>query len=242
MKRSISRLFAVSLAFVVCLSACFIPGRAYATPVPSSPDTDDMWSVESAIVGEWFQKSSNTASEGFRFQTPDITGVNYSLSISNYTPSETSAYLYSLDSVDWGNYLEDGPITTSSYGISVKSIHLLPDAFYFLQINAQPSSDGYGFLVEMTPFPIPKGRITSLKAGRKCLTVRIKKYTWADRYQIAVKKKGGKWKYYTTSKLNRTIKKLQSKKKYYVKVRNLRYLNGKRYTGKWSVTKSVRVK
>lgn len=61
-------------------------------------------------------------------------------------------------------------------------------------------------------------------------------------YQIAYKVKGGSWKYTTTTSTSKTIKSLKSGKTYYVKVRAYKTINGKKYYGSWSKTKSKKVK
>lgn len=62
------------------------------------------------------------------------------------------------------------------------------------------------------------------------------------KYQIAYKVKGTKkWKYVTTSKNKKTIKKLKANKTYKVKFRGYKVVKGVTYYGTWSDTKSVRV-
>ena len=89
-----------------------------------------------------------------------------------------------------------------------------------------------------------KTKITSLKAGKGKLTVRYSKSKYASKYQISIKRKGAKkWsKTYTTTKRTLTIKKLKSKRKYYVRVRG--YLNnaGTVYKSKWSRAKIIKTR
>ena len=244
MKKRISRLLGVSLALAFCVSACFIPGRSFASPVSSDPDMDEMWNSEWFEINEWYDKTDITEIEGFRFHTDKETGLDYSIFLHNSSDWDLTGQLYALNSVDWTATRKDDSFAAYAHGFSAEYHKLRPDFDYFLRIDSEyPSSEGYSILVEATPYPLPKGSITSLKAGRKCLTVKYKKRAWTSKYQIAVRQKGSKkWKYYRTTKLKRMIKKLKSGKKYYVKVRSLRYYNGQRYDGKWSSTKSVKVK
>lgn len=85
--------------------------------------------------------------------------------------------------------------------------------------------------------------ISSLKSGKKkTLTVKWKKVSYAKGYQVAYKKKGGSYKYATTTSLSKTVKKLTSKKTYYVKVRAYKVVDGKKKYGKFSKVKTVKVK
>lgn len=90
--------------------------------------------------------------------------------------------------------------------------------------------------------------LTSVKAGKKFLKAAWKKQSGVTGYQIQystdknfkknthkVTVKGAKY----TSK---TVKKLKSKKTYYVRVRTYKKTGGKTYYGKWSKAKSVKVK
>ena len=89
-----------------------------------------------------------------------------------------------------------------------------------------------------------KTKITSLKAGKRKLTVKYSKSKYARKYQVSIKKKGSKkWsKPYTTTKRFLTIKKLKCKRKYYVRVRG--YLNnaGTVYKSKWSRAKIIKTR
>lgn len=87
-----------------------------------------------------------------------------------------------------------------------------------------------------------KVSLKSLKAGKRSLTVKFRAAKRSTYYQIALKKKGSSWNYYTTNSLSKKFKKLAKKKKYKVKVRGIRIYEGKKYYGKWSKIKSVRVK
>jgi len=91
-----------------------------------------------------------------------------------------------------------------------------------------------------------KGKISKLSAGKKKLTIKLKKIKISGisvKYQIAIRIKGSKkWKYYYVSATSKTISKLKKKKTYSVKVRPYITIKGKKYYGKWSGTSSKKVK
>ena len=85
--------------------------------------------------------------------------------------------------------------------------------------------------------------IKSVKAKKKKIKVTYYQPAGQVKYQIAYRKNGTKkWKYVTSSKGSKTIKKLKSKKYYTLKVRAFKVVNGITYYGAWSNTKSARVK
>ncbi|MGC2873385.1 fibronectin type III domain-containing protein [Ihubacter sp. mB4P-1] len=96
---------------------------------------------------------------------------------------------------------------------------------------------------------IPKKvSIASVKSkAKKSLTVRWKKNPQATGYQVQWRK-SSKFSSSLSKKVkgadatSTTIKKLFSKRKYYVRVRAYKVVNGKTYYGKWSTAKSVKVK
>ena len=61
-------------------------------------------------------------------------------------------------------------------------------------------------------------------------------------YQVKYKRAGSGWIYENYQKPKFKIKKVSSKKKYKIKVRIVKTINGKEYFGKWSKTYSVKVK
>ena len=89
-----------------------------------------------------------------------------------------------------------------------------------------------------------KTAMKKAKAGKKKAAVRWKKVRGADKYQIyrAVKKNGSYKKVKTVSgkKTSWTNKKLKKGKRYYYKIRAVRYLGGKAYYGAFSKKISVR--
>ena len=90
------------------------------------------------------------------------------------------------------------------------------------------------------------GKLTS--PGAKQMTVRWKKVSAASGYQIqySQNKKFAKGNKLVTvaggSKTSRLVKKLASKKTYYVRVRAYKTVGGKKYYSAWSAVKKVKVK
>ena len=98
----------------------------------------------------------------------------------------------------------------------------------------------------ITFYIVPKKvTISSVKPGKKQLTVKYKKVTGASGYQIAYstsKSKGFKYITVNSKTASKVIKKLKSKKNYYVKVRAYKSVGKKKYYGAYSKLKSVKVK
>ncbi|GEM_PF-230300 len=96
------------------------------------------------------------------------------------------------------------------------------------------------------PLTVNKTTIKKLKKGKKKFTVKWAKVKDADGYviQYSLKKNMKSAKKKTvkgSAKTSLTVKKLKSKK-YYVRVRAYKVVNGKRVYGKWSAKKAVKVK
>lgn len=91
------------------------------------------------------------------------------------------------------------------------------------------------------------GAISSLKAGKKYITLNWKTITGSTGYQIQYSTsknfaKAKTVKIAGAKKHSTTIKKLTSKKTYYVRVRAYRIANRKTVYGSWSGSKKVVVK
>ena len=89
-----------------------------------------------------------------------------------------------------------------------------------------------------------KVKSVNLKAKKKKLNVKWKKVSGATGYEVMYAKNNKfKGKKTVTVKKNKvTLKKLKPKKKYFVKVRAYKTINGNTYYGKWSKTVKVKVK
>lgn len=77
---------------------------------------------------------------------------------------------------------------------------------------------------------------------RRRSTIKFNKIPGATVYEIQYKQSGKKWKAVKTKKLTKTFKKLKSGKRFYAKVRGIYEKGTIKVYGKWSTTKSVKVK
>jgi GH25 family lysozyme M1 (1,4-beta-N-acetylmuramidase) len=88
-----------------------------------------------------------------------------------------------------------------------------------------------------------KVSISTLTKGKKYINVKYKKVTGASGYQISYKKQGSsKWTSVNSSSLSKKLTNLSSQKKYSVKVRAYKIVNGKKYYGSYSQTKTITTK
>lgn len=88
----------------------------------------------------------------------------------------------------------------------------------------------------------PKSR--SIKPGKKSFKTVFSKVSGNTRYQIAYKQSGGKWKKKTVSYKTSgiTVKKLKSRKTYYVKIRAFKTVDDKNYYGAYTKVKKVKIR
>ena len=105
---------------------------------------------------------------------------------------------------------------------------------------------GNGSRVSVLP---PKGTVIQgkIKAKSKGFTIRWKKQTGIDGYQLQISQSKN-FKKYTYQKIIKktktkiTVKKLKDKKKYYVRIRTYKNVGGQTLYSGWSKKKSVRLK
>ncbi|MBR0427626.1 MAG: leucine-rich repeat protein [Clostridia bacterium] len=135
-------------------------------------------------------------------------------------------------------------------GTSCKVTGLKVATTYKFRVRAYKIIDGrkyygnYSDVIKLTT-KTKTPTISKLKAGKKKATVKYKKVSGAYGYQIQYStnkkfKKGNKSS--NTTKLSKTVKKLKSKKKYYVRIRTYRTVNGKKIYSNWSKVKNIKVK
>ena len=94
---------------------------------------------------------------------------------------------------------------------------------------------------------VPSTKIAKVKRGKNSIIVKWKKKSGVTGYQIQYGRKSNfkgakKVTVKKRSVTSKKIKKLKSKKKYYVRVRSYTVVHGKRYYSKWSAKKTVRIK
>ena len=114
-------------------------------------------------------------------------------------------------------------------------------------VTVTGKGDCAGFSAKTATFRIVpnKAAISKLTKGKRTMKVRIKsqKKAAVSGYQIAYKYgKSGKYKKVTTTKLTKKIRKLKTKKYYYVKVRAYKKIDGKKYYGTYSKIKKIKVR
>ena len=100
--------------------------------------------------------------------------------------------------------------------------------------------------VKVTP---KKAKVSSAKAGKKSITVKVKKDSRATGYQVQVSTSVNFTKKTTTTKtlkknttVSTTVKNLKSGKTYYVRTRSYKTVNGTKIYGAYSAVKTVKVK
>ena len=119
---------------------------------------------------------------------------------------------------------------------------------YFTDTKEMPVLDSFKISrtdTEQKPeqVKISKGKIKKAKAGKKKISVSYSKLAKGVKYQISYRKAGSsKWKSIRSTQTYKTIKNLKSGSRYKVRVRGYKTVNGKTYYGKWSESKTVKVR
>ena len=116
---------------------------------------------------------------------------------------------------------------------------------YYVQIYNY-SNDQYEYTLDVKTVAPIGTKITKIRKGKKSLTVSWIKQN-VNGYEIAYStnknfKKSTTKKVTSCSKKKLTIKKLKSKKKYYVRIRTYRTIGKKKYYSKWSAIKTGKTK
>ncbi|MCM1113950.1 MAG: fibronectin type III domain-containing protein [Clostridium sp.] len=165
--------------------------------------------------------------------------TTYTLSTSTYTYNGSAKKPSVTVKDSKGNKLKSGTDYTVSYPSGRKNV-----GKYTIKITFKGNYSG----TATKSFTIkPKNTsLSSVSAGSKKFTVKWKKYTTQTTgYQIQYStdknfKKNNKTVTVSSSKTtSKTISKLSGKKKYYVRIRTYKTVNGTKYYSSWSSAKSV---
>lgn len=176
--------------------------------------------------------------------------LNYSYGTADGVVHESCKVVYFVPNLGKGNYYDIGDkITVTLTGIekngqsaTIKYTTTLFSVLGYTSTRVEDNEDDPTTTEPTTPSiskpkPTP-AKVTGLKAkaGRKYMTVSWKKAKNASGYQVAyaANKSFKSAKNMTTSKTTAKLKKLKSKKTYYVKVRAYRKSGGVMYYGSYS--------
>ena len=247
---------ALLMMALVFTSACMLAGtRAYAA-------AEIITQAESISIGKDINGTFNVYQDSllddhshfYKFKTAPYGGVEYTLKAAATGATggkprfDISIYDTNFKQVDIdGNVL-------------LKHIHLLglgdadsgtysnlnPNSTYYVEVKSLGNNqyaNSYYIRINKKILKPAATVIKSVKPGKKKLTVKYAKVTYATEYQVQMKKAGGSWKTYNNGKkLSKVFSKLKKGKKYSVRVRAIRTVEGKTYKGAWSEKKTVKVK
>lgn len=183
---------------------------------------------------------------GLKAQNQKTTKFDITWNLQNETADKYEVYMYNSKKK---NYQFLG----SSYSNGGQVYGLISGTTYKLKIRAVRTVNGktyYGPYSDVlkTTTATDKTKISKLKKSKKKITVNWKKISKATGYeiQVATDKKFTKNKKSVKISKNKTIsatiKKLKSKKKYYVRVRTYRKVSGKKVYSSWSSVKNTKTK
>lgn len=169
--------------------------------------------------------------------TVSISTATVKLSKSSYTyTGKARKPSVTVKSAD-GTKLVKGTDYTVSYASGRKAI-----GSYKVTVKGKGSYKGKvtkSFTIK--PAKVSLSSAKSGSAGK--LTVKWAKAAGGVKYQVAYKKSGSSsWSYATVSGTSKTLKGLARNKKYKVKVRAYKKVDGTKYCGAWSSAKTVKVK
>lgn len=145
------------------------------------------------------------------------------------------AYLFDKDA-QLGNSWKD-------YGTNQNVVVPYTGSYYIQIFNY--SDDQYEYNLNVKTVAPVGTTLTKVKKGNKAFTATWKKQSVSGyelSYATNKKFKKAKTKKIAASKKKVTIKKLKKNRKYYVRIRTYKMINGKKYTSAWSKAKTVVVK
>lgn len=158
------------------------------------------------------------------------------------------AYIYNAQGKElWGKNIS-GDTQSGNYTLS-HNMEILPGTYYLCITSIYRSGGSYSFKLASYNATKKPAKVTiySVKsAKKKTAVISWKRISGADGYQIQYAKSkkfsGKKTANVGKTTAKKTVKKLSSKKKYYVRIRAYKTVAGKNKYGSWSKVKSVKVK
>ena len=179
----------------------------------------------------------------YKFTTSQASGVAYKVSVIATGSKEVRFSVLDEDyNLPWGgdSCVRAGEGRTLDLNLDLgKTYYVRIGENDWYQTDSVPFVLKVKKTVEKPQAPVVK----SAKAGKAKLTFKYYETQYAKKYQIAIMQNGKGWKTYNNgARLSRTFKGLKRGKVYTVKVRAMRYFEGKWYAGAWSAIQKVKVR
>ncbi len=141
-----------------------------------------------------------------------------------------------------GGYTLNETISLKSGVYYLRMYDYSGSTFYSLSLTSYTTADNSSVTIKKPT----NAKINKLQAKKKAIVVYWNKQNDVTGYQLQIatdKKFKKNKKNYSVKNVNKkTVKKLKSKKKYFVRVRAYKLNNGKKIYGNWSSIKSIKVK
>ncbi|MBQ1407836.1 MAG: fibronectin type III domain-containing protein [Eubacterium sp.] len=249
--RIATMLFAVIVMIAIIPFFCAHARSHAAAHNISEPETISITEKTTTVTGTTVIGNFNVDDfDYYKFTTPDVDGITYTFTSVNVENNNHTVSCILSDEQGEVVYSEENGINSSwayEYGTASRksTFKLKKNSTYYISVQAYPTQGEFDYKMTLKySYDKPaKASIKSKKAKKKAFTVKIGAAKLATGYEIAYRVKGtSKWKTKKVSKKTVTIKKLKSKKTYQVRVRAIRKVAGKTLKGKWSKTKTIKVK
>ena len=228
-----------SCALTSAYSFDFQAGDCFEKEYNNTKETATKIRTDKPYTGQLGDGFSNVASEQYRdmcdvYRVELKKGWTYQV---NVGPLQGLAIAYLFDKdAQLGNSWKD-------YGTNQNVVVPYTGSYYIQIFNY--SDDQYEYNLNVKTVAPVGTTLTKVKKGNKAFTATWKKQSVSGyelSYATNKKFKKAKTKKIAASKKKVTIKKLKKNRKYYVRIRTYKMINGKKYTSAWSKAKTVVVK
>lgn len=243
LKKTLGRLPRLCIIFVAAmlLSVC-CAGRVSASTV-AEPDPVPLNEEVSGVL-------SQDRNQYYYIQTDDK-DVNYEFVLKNNSPGDSRNFSLLMIEITVAQFHNNGKYEYEDYLINEwedptrsrtykQTLTLKKNTKYIICLHPFYYEDTSYTLAVYQTARTPEIKKTTSKKTQ--VTVQFSKASSASYYEVAIKKKGGSWKTYTTKKNAYTFKKLGSKKTYSVRVRSVRKINGKKHYSAWTSISKIKTK
>lgn len=236
-------LFTIALALIMAIAFMTVNqnGAAYAaTSIGSGGSSYD--NAPQLSLGKQY---SGTAEYGYyKFKTSKNKNVSYQFRGTNYGKSSAifvELYDYDGNKITKYTWLADGkPDTRMTLN------YLKTNTTYYLKMNKSilySEKPSFSIKISQVASKPEKATINYIKAGKNYLTVKWRSVPYANKYQVQYRRVGtSQWKSKMTTSRKMTIKGLKMGKKYQIRVRAIRIVDGKKYNGEYSSKVRKKVK